>query len=230
MRKLILYPPVWTTSNQNPTHKKVSVVIPHTIVLINKHLEKMETKEKKAKGAKKNKEAKSAVAGVRLIKTGNVKNGQQRGTLLGQLTESIGEGAVYELYSENNFYGASQVMLKGWFAENEPNDEKIDFKLICDADISKELRSAKDGDELNDILDSLEYADCYKNVVQSTTSKGEKRFDEAGEPIMEDLYILKFANNRADMSSTRRTSSGVANTEYKKEKKAFSFKAISGLY
>ena len=47
---------------------------------------------------------------------------------------------------------------------------------------------------------------------------------------MEEVYSLRFDNDRTDMSTTRRTSSGSVK-EVVKEKKAFSItKAISGQY
>jgi hypothetical protein len=221
---------VWTTSNQNPTQEKVNVGISHANINIKTFKEMAPPiKEKKAKKDKKS-NVESSVTTGRLMKTGNVSQRDRKATLLGQLTEVIGEGAVYELYSEDNFYGTKQVMLKGWFAENDPEESPMDFKLICDASISKELRSAQDTDELNEMLDSLEFANCLRDTVQRTTRQGEKMFDEKGEPLMEELYLVEFANNRTDMSTTRRTASGQANAEFKKEKKAFSFKAISGQF
>lgn len=192
----------------------------------------METLGKKAKGQKKDKGSKkqSAVTTGRLMSKGNVRKRTSNAKSLGQLTEVIGEGAYYELYSDRNFAGSSRILLKGWFAENNPEEDAFDFKLTCDINISRELRSATDEDEFNAILDSLEHANCLLDVVQATTSKGEKMFDTKGEPIMDEVYYLSFDNNDVDMSATRRTSSGVAK-EVVKEKKAFSItKAISGQY
>jgi hypothetical protein len=192
----------------------------------------METLEKKAKGQKKDKKAKnqSPVTTGRLMKSGNFRKGERKAKLLGQLTEVIGADSIYELYSDNNFLGTKQVMLKGWFAENDPDTDQPDYKIICSADISKELRSAETEEEFLDILDSLENADCYVSTVQSTSRNGEKLFDSKGEPLMEDIYSIEFANSNADMSATRRTATGVAK-EVKKVKKAFSItEAISGQY
>ena len=144
--------------------------------------------------------------------------------------EVIGEGAYYELYSERNFAGSSRILLKGWFAENNPDEDAFDFKLTCDLNISRELRSAESEEEFNEILDNLEHANCLLDIVQATTSKGEKIFDTKGEPVMDNVYYLSFDNNNDDMSATRRTSSGTVK-EVVKEKKAFSItKAISGQY
>lgn len=192
----------------------------------------METLEKKAKGQKKDKKSKnqSPVTTGRLMKSGNFRKGERKAKLVGQLTEVIGSDSVYELYSDNNFLGSKQVMLKGWFAENDPDTDQPDYKIICSADISKELRSADTEEEFLDILDSLENADCYVSNVQSTSRNGEKLFDDKGEPLMEEIYSIEFANSNADMSATRRTATGVAK-QVVKEKKAFSItKAISGQY
>ena len=192
----------------------------------------METLEKKAKGQKKDKKSKkeTPVTTGRLMKVGNFGRGTSQEKLVGQMTTVVGADSVYELYSENNFASGKQVMIKGWFAESNPDEDQPDFKMICSADISKELRSAETEEEFLDILDSLENADCYVSNRQRTSSKGEKLFDDKGEPLMEDIYSLRFDNDRADMSATRRTATGVVK-EVKKEKKAFSItKAISGQY
>jgi hypothetical protein len=121
-------------------------------------------------------------------------------------------------------------MIKGWFAENNPDEDQPDFKMICSSDISKDLRSAESEEEFLAILDSLENADCYVSNVQRTSTKGDKLYDDKGEPLMEDLYSVEFTNDRPNMSETRRTATGVAK-EVKREKKAFSItKAISGQY
>jgi len=192
----------------------------------------METLDKKAKGPKKDKKAKkeTSVTTGRLMTKGNVRQRTSNAKPLGQLTEVIGQGAYYELYSERNFAGTARILLKGWFAENNPDEDAFDFRLTCDLNISKELRSADSEEEFNAILDSLEHSNCLLDVVQATTSKGEKMFDPKGEPIMDDVYYLSFDNNDVDMSATRRTSSGVVK-EVVKEKKAFSItKAIGGQY
>jgi len=191
----------------------------------------METLVKKAKGQKKDKGSKKdkSVTTGRLIK-GNFNKSQSTAKLVGQLTEAIGADSIYELYSDKNFLGENQVMLKGWFAETNPSTEQPDFKIICSADISKDLRSADTEEEFLDIMDSLENANCYVSVQQRTTSKGVKLFDDKGEPLMEEVYSLRFEDDRTDMSTTRRTSSGSVK-EVKKEKKAFSItQAISGQY
>ena len=191
----------------------------------------METLEKKAKGQKKDKGSKkeTSVTTGRLIK-GNFNKSQNNAKLVGQLTEAIGEGSVYELYSEDNFASEKQVMLKGWFAESNPDEDQADYRIICSVDISKELRSADNEEEFLDILDSLENANCYVSVQQRTSKRGDKLFDDKGEPLMEEVYSLRFDNDRTDMSTTRRTSTGSVK-EVKKEKKAFSIiKAIGGQY
>ena len=184
------------------------------------------------KGSKKDKKSKkeTPVTTGRLMTKGNVRQRTSNAKPMGQLTEVIGEGAYYELYSERNFAGSSRILLKGWFAENNPKTDDVDFKLTCDLNISRDLRSATDEDEFNAILDSLEHSNCLHDIVQATTSKGDKMFDPKGEPIMDNVYYLSFDNNDVDMSATRRTATGVAK-EVKKEKKAFSItKAISGQY
>lgn len=192
----------------------------------------MATLEKKAKGQKKDKGSKkqSTVTTGRLMKSGNFRKGERKAKLVGQLTEVIGSDSVYELYSDTNFLGSKQVMLKGWFAENNPDTDSPDYKIICSTDISKELRSADTEEEFLDILASLENADCYVSTVQSTSRNGEKLFDDKGEPLMEDIYSIEFTNDRTDMSATRTISSGSVK-EVVKEKKSFSItKAISGQY
>ena len=192
----------------------------------------METLEKKAKGQKKDKGSKKdkSVTTGRLMKSGNVRKRTSNAKPLGQLTEVIGEGAYYELYSERNFAGSSRILLKGWFAESNPDEDAFDFKLTCDLNISRELRSADSEEDFLNILESLENANCLLDVVQATTSKGEKMFDPKGEPIMDDVYYLSFENNDDDMSTTRMKSTGSVK-EVVKEKKAFSItKAISGQY
>lgn len=186
----------------------------------------METLKKKDKTSKKG----TPVTTGRLMKVGNFGRGTSQEKLVGQMTTVVGADSVYELYSEKNFASGKQVMIKGWFAENDPDEDQPDFKMICSDDISKELRSAETEEEFLDILDSLENANCYVNNRQRTSSKGEKLFDDKGEPLMEDVYSLRFDNDRADMSATRRTATGVAK-EVKKVKKAFSItEAISGQY
>jgi hypothetical protein len=102
--------------------------------------------------------------------------------------------------------------------------------MICSVDISKELRSADSEEEFFEVMDSLENANCYVNSQQRTSKRGDKLFDDKGEPLMEEVYSLRFDNDRTDMSTTRRTSTGNVK-EVKKEKKAFSItKAISGQY
>ena len=192
----------------------------------------MATLEKKAKGQKKDKGSKKdkSVTTARLMQKGNVRKRTSNAKPLGQLTEVIGEGAYYELYSERNFAGSSRILLKGWFAESNPDEDAFDFKLTCDLNISRELRSADSEEDFLNILESLENANCLLDVVQATTSKGEKMFDPKGEPIMDDVYYLSFENNDDDMSTTRMKSTGSVK-EVVKEKKAFSItKAISGQY
>ena len=61
---------------------------------------------------------------------------------------------------------------------------------------------------------------------QATDRNGRALFDkETGEALMDTIYYLGFGDAGADMSSTRRTTSGTAK-EITREKKAFSWEEM----
>ena len=144
------------------------------------------------------------------------------GNVVGQLTEVLGAGGAYELYSEANFKGTSRIWFKG-FAEGS---EDYDWIFTCSTELSKELRSAESEEEFDEILDSIEFANVTATTVQAKDRNGKPLFDEEGEPKMEDVYYLGFGENGADMSSSKRDASGDA-TEVAKEKSVFSWESLA---
>lgn len=147
------------------------------------------------------------------------------GNVVGQLTQVLGENGDYELYNESNFRGTARIMVKGY----KEDSEEYDWIFLCSTELSKELRGAETEEEFEEIWDSLEFANVTAATVQAKDRNGKPMFDEEGEPKMEDVYYLGFGGDTTDMSSTRRTVSGVA-TAVKKEKKAFSWEdAIAGM-
>jgi hypothetical protein len=147
------------------------------------------------------------------------------GTVVGQLTEVLGENGFYELYNDTNFKGTKRILVKGF----KEDSEDYDWLFLCSTELSKELRDAETEEEFDEIMDSLEFANVTATTVQAKDRNDKPMFDAEGEPKMEDVYYLGFGGDTTDMSTTRREVSGVA-TAVKKEKKQFSWEdAIAGM-